>query len=62
MKFIFNFIFFGLLFYLISIYFPDAFATLQSWALAIVNFAKDGFHYITEKMSSGGPVAPPPTP
>ena len=40
MRFIFNFIFFGILFYVIWLMFPDAFKTLVSWADQIVLFIK----------------------
>lgn len=38
LKFIFNFIFFGILFYVIWQFFPDAFNTLVSWAGHVVDF------------------------
>lgn len=38
MRFIFNFIFFGLLFYLISLFFPEAFHTLVGWVANIYEF------------------------
>lgn len=41
MRFIFNFIFFGILFYLIWLVFPDAFKTLVSWADQIVAYFKE---------------------
>lgn len=41
MRFIWNFIFFGILFYLIWWLFPDAFMTLVSWANHVVNFLRD---------------------
>jgi len=37
-RFVFNFIFFGVLFYAIYIFFPDAFSTLTGWAGAIYDF------------------------
>lgn len=40
-RFIFNFIFFGVLFYAIWIFFPDAFTTLVSWAQSIYSFLVD---------------------
>lgn len=52
MRFIFNFIFFGILFYLIYVYFPDPFHMLVSWADAIVTFAKETFHVVVEKVQS----------
>lgn len=62
MRFIFNFIFFGILFYLISIYFPEPFHTLVSWADAIVSFVKETFHVLLDKISAMGQTTPPPTP
>lgn len=64
MRFIFNFIFFGILFYLISVYFPEPFHTLVSWADSIVSFVKELFHMLMERISSSGapPALPPPTP
>lgn len=37
-RFILNFIFFGVLFYAISLFFPDAFQTLVSWAGKVYSF------------------------
>lgn len=52
MRFIFNFIFFGILFYLIAIYFPEPFHTLVSWADAIVSFVKETFNAIMDKIAA----------
>lgn len=41
MQFIFNFIFFGILFYLIYLFFPEAFSTLVSWVNHIYEFLRD---------------------
>ena len=41
MRFIWNFFFFGILFYLIWIFFPDAFMTLVGWADHVVAFFRD---------------------
>lgn len=41
MRFLFNFIFFGLLFFLIHMYFPDAFNTLVSWVGHVYTFFHD---------------------
>jgi hypothetical protein len=57
MRFILNFIFFGILFYLIYQYFPEAFQTLVSWAGAVVNFIKDFALLIWSKI---GATTPPP--
>lgn len=40
MRFIFNFIFFGILFYLIFLFFPEVFKTLVSWAEHTYTFLK----------------------
>lgn len=52
MKFIFNFIFFGLLFYVIWVNFPDAFATLLKWVEILFAHLKEIFYVIVEKVSS----------
>lgn len=41
MRFIWNFFFFGILFYLIWLFFPDAFLTLVNWADHVVAFFRD---------------------
>lgn len=51
MRFIFNFIFFGLLFFIIWQYFPDAFSTLVSWAASVFNFLKDTIQTIIHKLT-----------
>lgn len=61
MRFILNFIFFGILFYLIYLFFPDAFHTLVSWADHIVNWFKDMFTMLSEKYHSSMPSTPPKT-
>ncbi len=62
MKFIFNFIFFGVLFYLIFVYFPEPFHTLVSWADSLVSFIKDMFHLLMEKIGTNPPPVTPPPP
>jgi len=65
MRFIFNFIFFGILFYLIWMFFPDAFLKLVSWADQIVAFLRDLImglwskvpHNATESPTGPAPVA-----
>jgi hypothetical protein len=52
MRFVFNFIFFGLLFYLIWQYFPDAFKTMQEWAGEIVNFCHDLIVQLIDRLSN----------
>lgn len=65
MRFIFNFIFFGILFYIIWLYFPDAFKTLVDWASNTVAFLKNLVQTAMEKVHETQipPPAPPdPTP
>lgn len=62
MKFIFNFFFFGLLFYLIWMFFPEAFRTLVSWADQAVFFLKDIFHTLSERWHSQNANPVPYTP
>lgn len=50
MRFIFNFIFFGILFYLIYLFFPEAFHVLVSWADTIYQFLRDLFVLIYKKV------------
>lgn len=50
MRFIFNFIFFGVLFYAIYLAFPDAFFTMVGWATKIYEFVKDLVIQVYEKI------------
>lgn len=50
MRFIFNFIFFGVLFYAIYLAFPDAFFTMVGWANKIYEFLKDIFIQLADKI------------
>ncbi|HEV8052594.1 MAG TPA: hypothetical protein VGP47_08865 [Parachlamydiaceae bacterium] len=50
MRFLLNFFFFGLLFYLIWMFFPDAFLTLVSWADHVVAFFKELIMGMSNKM------------
>lgn len=59
MRFIFNFFLFGFLFYLIYVYFPDAFHTLVSWANAAFDFLKT---WITELIHKFNATKAPETP
>ncbi len=54
MRFIIGFIFFGVLFYAISLYFPETFQTLVSWAAKTFNFIHDLFNQLSEKFSHTG--------
>ncbi len=58
MRFILNFIFFGVLFFLIHMFFPDAFNTLVGWADKIYIFFKDLFMSLYEKFYHNQPAAP----
>ena len=58
MRFILNFIFFGILFYVLWIYFPDVFHTLQGWAASTVEFFKHLFQVIMEKLNSMSATPP----
>lgn len=65
MRFILNFIFFGILFYLIWMYFPDAFSTLLSWANHVVAFFREIITQVWEKSQNyvpHSPTKPPETP
>ena len=50
MRFIFNFIFFGILFYIIYLFFPDAFQTLVSWVSQIYTFLRDLIMQLVKKV------------
>lgn len=50
MRFILNFIFFGVLFYAIHVFSPDFFNTLVDWANAIYEFLREMFLRIYEKI------------
>lgn len=59
MRFILYFIFFGLLFYIISLYFPEAFQTLVSWAAKVYNFFYHIVVSVIDKINSmTGPAKP----
>lgn len=49
MRFILNFIFFGILFYMIYLFFPDAFFTMVAWANKAFEFLRDLFLQLAEK-------------
>ena len=52
MRFIFNFFLFGIIFYLIYLFFPDAFTTLVSWANKTVEFFQEVFVPLSEKSNA----------
>lgn len=62
MRLILSFIFFGLLFYGMSIYFPDAFQVLVSWAAKVFDTARNFFESITGKTPSTPAPIPVPEP
>lgn len=66
MRFILNFIFFGILFYLLWLYFPEQFETLKSWAGSAVDLIKHLYHSLMDKLqvsgAPGAPTAPPALP
>jgi|GEM_PF-1932416 len=62
MRFILSFIFFGLLFYAMSIYLPEAFQTLVSWAASLFDFLRDLVEKATDKVQSAHPTAVPSQP
>jgi hypothetical protein len=59
MRFVLNFIFFGLLFYALFLFFPDVFKQLVHWAAVVVDYIQHLFHELTR---SGGPTTPTTTP
>lgn len=59
MRLIFGFIFFGLLFYAIYLYFPETFQTLVGWAAKIFDFIKEGIDKISGKFSNSPPADQP---
>ena len=62
MRFIWDFFIFGILFYLIWMFFPDAFATLVSWANHVVMFFKDLIGTVANKSHEYLPNTPPAVP
>jgi hypothetical protein len=62
MRFIFNFIFFGILFYVIAVNFPEAFKTLVSWADGIVTFFRETFQVLMDRLGTMSHTPPPPSP
>lgn len=49
-RFIINFILFGLLFYALWLFFPDGFAKLTSWAGAIFSYLQDLFNQFSGRL------------
>lgn len=58
-RFIVNFFLFGLLFYALYIFFPDAFAKMVGWVAAVFDYIRDIVNQIIEKINSTrSPTAP----
>lgn len=51
-RFIINFILFGLLFYAIWLFFPEAFAKLTTWAGDLFTYVRELFNQIGEKLKT----------
>lgn len=58
MKFIFNFILYGIIFYALWLFFPDAFHTLVSWADKTFALVKDLANQIMERWHLSGNGVP----
>lgn len=54
-RFLFNFILFGALFYLIWHFFPDTFNVLVSWVKAIIDFVQQAALNIYHQFSTAAP-------
>lgn len=52
MRFLFNFVLFGLIYFAIYYYFPDAFHTLVEWVAKIFDFLKDVITALVEKLNN----------
>lgn len=50
MRFIINFIFYGLLFYFIHLAFPEAFVTLVSWADKLIELLKEVYFQLAAQI------------
>jgi hypothetical protein len=51
MRFILNFIFYGCLFYLLYLFFPDAFKTLVSWVQYVYDFCAWLVQQVSDKIN-----------
>lgn len=60
MRFIINFFIFGFIFYLIYIFFPEAFQTLVSWASSVYDFFHGLFIKASEKYKESTGSSQPP--
>lgn len=59
MRFLINFFIFGFIFFLIYLFFPEAFATLVSWAQRVYDFFHDIVMRIQERWNTTTPKSPP---
>lgn len=57
-RFIFNFIFFGVLFYLIWYFFPDTFNTLVTWTGEAITAVTEWIKVLIAKFQGSSTVAP----
>lgn len=55
MRFILNFILFGIIFYAIWYFFPDAFMKMVSWAGAVFSYIRDVVESLIQKLSQNRP-------
>ena len=62
LRFILNFFLFGLLFYAIYFFFPDAFLRLVAWISAVFDWLKDFINHLTDRLNSTKEPAPIQTP
>lgn len=59
MRFIFNFVFFGLLFFIIWKFFPDAFNTLVGWVTSLYDYLDHLVRSLTESVNRATDRTPP---
>lgn len=59
MRFILNFIIFGIIYYIIYLFFPDAFHTLVSWADKTYEFFRDLVLQVAGKVHGEGSSSAP---
>lgn len=62
MRFLINFFVFGFLFFLIYIFFPEAFATLVSWAQSVYDFLRDMINSASNAIRTHREQQPTPPP
>lgn len=57
-RFLFNFILFGLLFYALWVFFPDAFNKLTSWAAGLFTYISDFVERVTHDLNKKPETVP----